>query len=141
MARKKIEENSYEERKKMDLGSRIKIIRQTFFDDNNRLFSDKIGESEQTLSQICSGNRYGGLAIVQKILDNIPEINANWLLTGMGEMTNSTVESQDHNNDTIVNLNGYIDLLKDKIIKLEDELRVEREKISLLSEKMNAEYM
>lgn len=86
MARKKIEIDSTEALQKQELGGRILQIRRTFFEDNNRRFAEKIGENEKTLSQICSGDRNGGWAIVQKILDNMPNINANWLLKGRGEM-------------------------------------------------------
>lgn len=86
MARKKIDEGSIEEQKKVFLCRRIMQIRQTFFKDNNRLFSKKVDINEQTLSQICSGKRNAGIEIVQKIIDNMPEINANWLISGVGAM-------------------------------------------------------
>lgn len=87
MARKKIEEGSVEEQIKAELSDRISQIRQTFCEDNNREFSELINVNEQTLSQICSGKRNAGLEIVQRILDNLPEIDANWLLRGKGNMT------------------------------------------------------
>lgn len=87
MARKKIEEGSVEEQIKAELSDRISQIRQTFCEDNNREFSELINVNEQALSQICSGKRNAGLEIVQKILDNLPEIDANWLLRGKGNMT------------------------------------------------------
>lgn len=87
MARKKIEEGSVEEQIKAELSDRISQILQTFCEDNNREFSELINVNEQALSQICSGKRNAGLEIVQKILDNLPEIDANWLLRGKGNMT------------------------------------------------------
>lgn len=87
MARKKIEEGSVEEQIKAELSDRISQIRQTFCEDNNREFSELINVNEQALSQICSGKRNAGLEIVQKILYNLPEIDANWLLRGKGNMT------------------------------------------------------
>ena len=38
------------------------------------------------MSQICSNKRNAGLEIVQKILNNLPEVDANWLLRGKGNM-------------------------------------------------------
>ena len=72
--------------KKKGLNDRIKQIRSFLFDDNNRKFSSEIGENEQTMSQICSNKRNAGLEIVQKILNNLPEVDANWLLRGKGNM-------------------------------------------------------
>ena len=108
MARKKIEGGSEIALQKAELGRRILQIRRFYFDDNNREFAKIIGENEKTLSQICSGDRFGGLAIVQKILDNMQEINANWLLTGIGEMTKNEQKVGDINNSNVsgVNVNG-----------------------------------
>ena len=87
MSRKKFEEGSIKEQNKAELNDRISQIRQTFCEDNNREFSELINVNYQALSQICSGKRNAGLEIVQKILDNLPEIDANWLLRGKGNMT------------------------------------------------------
>ena len=107
MARKKIEEGSVEEQIKAELSDRISQIRQTFCEDNNREFSELINVNEQTLSQICSGKRNAGLEIVQRILDNLPEIDANWLLRGKGNMTidrsGKSVSVQDSPQATISN--------------------------------------
>lgn len=107
MARKKIEEGSVEEQIKAELSDRISQIRQTFCEDNNREFSELINVNEQALSQICSGKRNAGLEIVQKILDNLPEIDANWLLRGKGNMTidrsGKSVSVQDSPQATISN--------------------------------------
>ena len=86
MARKKIETGSIEEVQKAELSNRIWQIRQSLFDDNNRVYSQKICVNEQALSQICSGKRNAGIEIVQRILENIPEISPDWLLLGRGKM-------------------------------------------------------
>lgn len=107
MARKKVEEGSVEEQIKAELNDRISQIRQTFCEDNNREFSELINVNEQALSQICSGKRNAGLEIVQKILDNLPEIDANWLLRGKDNMTidrsGKSVSVQDSPQATISN--------------------------------------
>lgn len=108
MARKKIENGSFEELQKVVLGRRISQIRQTFFNDNNRAYSEKIDVNEQALSQICSGKRNAGIEIVQKIIDHMPEIDANWLLSGHGEMTRNEQRVGDISNSTVsgVNVSG-----------------------------------
>ena len=93
--------------KKAELNDRIKQIRLVLFDDNNRKFASEIGEIEQTMSQICLNKRNAGLEIVQKILNNLPEIDANWLLRGKGNMTidrsGKSVSVQDSPQATISN--------------------------------------
>ena len=93
--------------KKQGLNDRIKQIRSFLFDDNNRKFATEIGENEQTMSQICLNKRNAGLEIVQKILNGLPEIDANWLLRGKGNMTidrsGKSVSVQDSPQATISN--------------------------------------
>ena len=92
---------------KTGLNNRINQIRSSLFDDNNRKFASAIGKNEQTMSQICLNKRNAGLEIVQKILDNLPEIDANWLLRGKGNMTidrsDKNVSVQDSQKTTISN--------------------------------------
>lgn len=105
--------------KKQGLNDRIKQIRSFLFDDNNRKFASEIGENEQTMSQICSNKRNAGLEIVQKILNSLPEIDANWLLKGKGNMTidrsGKSVSVQDSPQATISNgdmaINAPVELL------------------------------
>lgn len=82
----KIDRVDREAEKKAELNSRIKQIRTTMFGENNRKFAQAIGENEQTLSQICIGNRNAGQAIISKILEALPDISADWLIAGRGDM-------------------------------------------------------
>lgn len=50
-------------------------------------FARKIGEKPQTISNWVS--RGAGKNVLNKILASFPEINANWLLTGEGNMLNN----------------------------------------------------
>lgn len=86
--------------------------------------------------------------VANKIVEQWPEISKIWLLTGEGNMIrgeiNSTVNQKytdSENSETVANLNALVKILNARIALLEEELRVEREKVSLLSEKMNTEYM
>lgn len=124
MARKKIEDGSIEAQKKLDINRRIKIIRQTFFDDNNRDFSSAIGVNEQTLSQICSGNRNAGIEVVKKIVENIPDINANWIISGTGPISRNEQSVGNITDSSVagVNVNGeniYIQDVKDLVRVIE----------------------
>ena len=68
------------------INERFSQIREYFCSGDNKLFASKIGEKEQNLSSICTGSRPVGLTAIMKLLDAIPEVDANWLLLGKGDM-------------------------------------------------------
>ncbi len=68
------------------INKRFSQIREYFCSGDNKLFASKIGEKEQNLSSICTGSRPVGLTAIMKLLDAIPEVDANWLLLGKGDM-------------------------------------------------------
>ena len=53
-------------------------------------FADTIGVQRSSISHILSGRNKPSLELVNKILDQFPKINADWLLLGKGEMVNGT---------------------------------------------------
>lgn len=128
MARKKISAGSVEERKKDDLNKRVLQIRKTFFDDNNRIYSDRIEVNEQALSQICSGKRNAGIDIVQRIVDNMPNIDANWLLTGAGSMEKKNDEQP-----------SAIPYLENRINELQELLSIANQTIGMLKYQLTME--
>ncbi len=64
-------------------------------------FADKIGVQRSSISHILSGRNKPGLELIQKILNNFPEISSDWLISGIGEMsknsnkTNNTSDNAD----------------------------------------------
>jgi hypothetical protein len=68
------------------INERFSQIRECFCQNDNKLFASKIGEKEQNLSSICTGSRPVGLTSIMKLLVAIPEVDANWLLLGKGQM-------------------------------------------------------
>lgn len=54
---------------------------------NAAQFADKIGVQRSSISHILSGRNRPSLEFLQKILKNYPEINADWLLTGNGNIS------------------------------------------------------
>jgi transcriptional regulator with XRE-family HTH domain len=50
------------------------------------LFADMIGVQRSSVSHILSGRNNPGLEILQKILTGFPKYNADWLITGRGEV-------------------------------------------------------
>lgn len=49
-------------------------------------FADKIGVQRSSVSHVLSGRNKPGFDFIQKILHAFPGIDADWLITGMGEM-------------------------------------------------------
>jgi len=49
-------------------------------------FADKIGVQRSSVSHVISGRNKPGYDFINKILDSFPGINAEWLITGLGEM-------------------------------------------------------
>jgi transcriptional regulator with XRE-family HTH domain len=49
-------------------------------------FADKIGVQRSSVSHVLSGRNKPGFDFIQKILQAFPGIDADWLITGLGEM-------------------------------------------------------
>ena len=54
--------------------------------------ADSIGVNRATISHILSGRNKPSIDFLEKLLSAYPNINANWLITGIGYMQ--------HNNET-----------------------------------------
>ncbi len=55
-------------------------------DISSSQFADKIGVQRSSVSHVLSGRNKPGFDFINKILDAFPSINADWLITGAGEM-------------------------------------------------------
>jgi transcriptional regulator with XRE-family HTH domain len=49
-------------------------------------FADRIGVQRSSVSHVISGRNKPGFDFIRKILEAFTEINADWLITGSGEM-------------------------------------------------------
>jgi len=49
-------------------------------------FADKIGVNRATISHILSGRNKPSIDFLQKLLRAYPNLNSNWLITGIGYM-------------------------------------------------------
>lgn len=108
-----------------ELNDRILMIRQALFSDNNRDFAQRIGELEQNLYNVCDrdANRNASLALVTKIVEGVPEVNARWLLTGRGDMLSPTSKGAGARSDmmkVIVSQQDTIRKLTDTIVGRRD---------------------
>lgn len=64
---------------------RLKLLLQTFGLSENK-FATEIGVRSQTLNTYTSGKRSVSYELVDKILGRYPQVSAEWLLRGIGQM-------------------------------------------------------
>jgi len=60
-------------------------------------FADRIGVQRSSISHVMSGRNKPGIEFLEKILNAFPEIDAAWLITGRGNLSN-----QNHYDNNIV---------------------------------------
>ena len=58
------------------------------------VFADKIGVNRATISHILSGRNKPSIDFLEKLLHVYPELNANWLIIGIGYMQTKKQEKQ-----------------------------------------------
>ena len=80
-------------------------------------FADKIGVNRATISHILSGRNKPSIDFLQKLLSNYPELNANWLITGIGFMQENQNKQED---DTTKSIGKVVVFYDDKSF---DELK------------------
>ena len=56
--------------------------------------ADNIGVNRATISHILSGRNKPSIDFLQKLLSAYPNLNANWLITGIGYMKTKKKEKQ-----------------------------------------------
>lgn len=92
---------------------------------SDRAFALKCGIAQNTLSRQLSGAREVSLTTISAVLENNPEISAEWLMRGKGEMlltSEQPTEAKDRMNkliDTIAFQQDTINNLQRRIKELE----------------------
>ena len=56
-------------------------------------FADKIGVQRSSVSHVISGRNKPGFDFIRKILEAFPQINADWLITGSGELYGKPIKN------------------------------------------------
>jgi transcriptional regulator with XRE-family HTH domain len=56
-------------------------------------FADEVGLNRPAVSHILNGRNNPGLDALQRIINRFPNINANWLITGKGNMYDKSENS------------------------------------------------
>ena len=117
----------------MDILTRLKEII-SFSGLSNRAFSIKCGIAQKTLDNQLKGLRSLSLDTTVSVLNAFPDVSAEWLLRGTGQILLSTTLNSENDRmnklvDTIATLQEAINaksetisLLKDRIKELENQL-------------------
>ena len=113
----------------MEINARINLLIEKL-GFNKSSFALKIGVSQPIITHITTGRNNPGLEVIQKILTNCPEVNADWLILGEGEMLLNNKLNK-------LMINSLLSDIKISISEVENQLNVLKEKVELL-EKMNS---
>jgi plasmid maintenance system antidote protein VapI len=110
-----------------------------------REFAEKIGVKQVTLNQQISGDRKLSLDIVFSILNSFPDISAEWLLRGKGNMYNTensmpdikTGDMQKIYETVVKDKDEQIEKMKAEINQLIGENSIMREQLGIASRKVS----
>ena len=58
-------------------------------------FADEIGVQRSSVSHVLTGRNKPGFDFIQKIIGTFPEISAEWLITGVGNMFKQDIQPSD----------------------------------------------
>lgn len=91
---------------------------------SDRAFALKCGIAQNTLSRQLSGAREVSLTTISAVLENNPEISAEWLLRGNGEMLlTSEQPTASNENDRLSKLIDTIAFQQDTINNLQRRIK------------------
>ena len=97
-----------------------------------------------TLSRQVNGDTAVSFSVIALFLDKFPDVSAEWLLRGEGDMfkhtNHATIQTQNGGIGNTQNLNTYTDsleLLRSEIAAKNDQLRVKDEQIARLLDLLN----
>ena len=107
----------------MDLLERLRILLR-YSGCSLRAFAIKCGISQPTLDKQIKGLRGISIDTTLSVLNAFPDVSAEWLLRGKGDMINSVVTIDD---------NEKILKLVDTITTLQDDLNARAETINALN--------
>ena len=116
-------------------------------------FADKIGVQRSSVSHVISGRNKPGFEFIKKVIETFPDINADWLIAGKGEMysqirPSKTLFVQDDDtveqniSEEVINKNDVKEPLKqvDQVSGADDNPQIERI-IVFYNDKTFREYM
>jgi len=62
-------------------------------------FAEKVGVQRSNISHILAGRNNPSVDFIQKLLQNFDNLNAEWVLMGIGEMYKNNAENSDNQQD------------------------------------------
>ncbi|WP_321331938.1 hypothetical protein [uncultured Bacteroides sp.] len=101
------------------INERIEEIKTYYFGKdrgNHKKFSDKIGVASNTASNWMKDGYSIGVNVIIQLLEAFPDVNANWLITGSGEITITKSSNSDS-----ASLQREIEKLKNELKELSKE--------------------
>ncbi len=107
-----------------EINKRIEILIDKL-SKNQSDFASKIGRSSQTISNIVNKGSKPGSEVLEAILKTFPQIDALWLVCGIGEMQKSLTMSQDSSSQIIEVLKRENEILlrnNEELLKNQDRL-------------------
>lgn len=99
----------------------VKVLKTLNIVRNSQQICDMIGVDRSIFSKIMNGKRQISQYYVDKLCETFPEVNAEWLLTGEGEMLKD-------NSQNIINSTAGRDIIQTKQEKALDEILKEKDK-------------
>lgn len=90
------------------INHRIKQLIEVYGKNKNKTLADRLGVNESVIRSYVTDMRQPKADLLAQIVLTL-DVNADWLLTGRGEMTGS---SEQVANDEVIN--GLIELLKER---------------------------
>lgn len=94
---------------------------------NNTTFGEKVGIDNKSVSEITRNKRNLGGVLLKRIAEIMPEVNLNWLFSGIGDMYIG--KNADYTNlpidDKLINKNVETDLFVDAVLKCLDRESVQ----------------
>ena len=92
-------------------------------------FADKIGVQASRVSHTLSGRNNPSYDFIQKLLDNFPDISAEWLIQGKGSMYNDISNSPTLFDQVDENSNEDIEVIENEnLVKSEDPVEYKKVK-------------
>ena len=101
----------------MDINKRIKEIKE-YSRLGQQEFADKAGLSKAVVSRVLNEKANAGMKVVFQVLEAFPEVNADWLIRGRGEMI---VEKKQQNKQ--ISLEKEVKNLRTRIEDLERKIK------------------
>lgn len=94
----------------MNVNNRIKLVREKFYNGSAKNFAKDLSVSSQAVSNYVRDGYNVGREVLENILNIIPNLNANWLLTGEGEMLKEdSAKEDDRPSEYLYSLKNFID--------------------------------